>query len=356
MSTPLRILYVGSYKPSYPRNKIVIDGLRKNGALVTECNERSSGFLKYIRLAVRLLRLRGTYDVMLVGFPGQEVMFIARLFASAPIVFDVFTSHYMGYILDRAYFKPDSFRAKIYRFLDYWSCRFADMIILDTNAHIDFFVHEFKLPRDKFQRIFLGANTDLHFPRVQEKNSQEFTVLFWGSFIPLQGTEYILEAARLLRDEHIRFVLIGDGQKRARDMQEVQRLQITNIRFPGKVSDEALIDYIRNADVCLGAFSEGQKADITIQNKIFETLASRKPLITMRTMAIGELLTDTEQCLLCEKANPEDLAKKIILLRDDEALRTSLAERGYQFFRNYLTEESIGRELLAKITPLCQKS
>jgi glycosyltransferase involved in cell wall biosynthesis len=293
---------------------------------------------------------------MLVGFPGQEVMFVARLVASAPIVFDVFTSHYMGYILDRAYFKPDSFRAKIYRFLDYWSCRFADMVVLDTNAHIDFFVREFKLPRNKFHRVFLGANTDLHAPRPHERNPHEFTVLFWGSFIPLQGTEYILEAARLLRDENIQFILIGDGQKRARDMHEAQRLGITNVQFPGKVSDEMLIEYIRNADVCLGAFSEGQKADITIQNKIFETLASRKPLITMRTTAIGELLTDGQQCLLCEKANPQDLAKKIIMMRDDETLRTSLAERGYQFFRNHLTEERIGEELLGKITTLCKKS
>ncbi|MBP6885639.1 MAG: glycosyltransferase [Candidatus Pacebacteria bacterium] len=355
-AVPLRILYVGSYKQTYPRNRIFIHGLRQNGAIVTECNESSGGLMKYLRLALRLFRLRGTYDVMLVGFPGQEVMFVARLFASAPIVFDVFTSHYMGYILDRAYFKPGSFRARVYRFLDYWSCRFADMIILDTNAHIDFFVSEFKLPRTKFQRIFLGANTDLHAPRSQEKNSQECTVLFWGSFIPLQGTEYILEAARLLRDERIRFILIGDGQKRARDIQEAQRLQLTNIQFPGKVSDDVLTDYIRNADICLGAFSMGQKADITIQNKIFETLASRKPLITMRTTAIEELLTDGEQCLFCEKASPHDLAKKIILLRDNAILRASLAERGYQFFMEHLTEESIGRELLAKIKLLCKKS
>lgn len=356
MNEPLRVLYVGSYKPTYSRNKIFIDGLRKNGVTVVECNEPGSGYLKYFRLALRLIKLRGTYHVMLVGFPGQEVMFIARIFASAPILFDVFTSHYMGYVLDRAYFKPDSLRAKIYRFLDRWSCRLADAIVLDTNAHIDFFVSEFGLPRAKFHRIFLGANTDLHYPRPQQKRAVEpFTVLFWGSFIPLQGTEHIIRAAELLRDESIRFVLIGDGQKRIRDMNEVTRLGLTQIEFPGKVSDEQLVERIRDADICLGAFSEGKKADITIQNKIFETLASRKPLLTMRTTAIQELLVDEKQCLLCEKANPEDLAKKIMRFREDESLRNALAENGYQFFRSHLTEDIIGKELLALISTLCKK-
>ena len=356
MNGSLRILYVGCYKPSYSRNKIFIDGLRKNGAIVTECNERSAGYLKYFRLALRLIRLRGTYDVMLVGFPGQEVMFIARLFTKAPIVFDIFTSHYMGYILDRAYYKPGSLRAQIYRFLDRWSCRLADAVVLDTNAHIDFFVNEYGLPREKFHRVLLGANTDFHFPRLQQKKAGElFTVLFWGSFIPLQGTEYIIRAAELLRDEPIRFILIGDGQKRIRDMEEVSRHNLDHVEFPGKVSDERLVQYIRDADICLGAFSDGQKADITIQNKIFETLASRKPLLTVRTTALNELLADGVHCLLCEKANPIDLAEKVIRLRDDEHFRNAIADNGYRLFRERLTEERIGNELLALITTLCTK-
>jgi glycosyltransferase involved in cell wall biosynthesis len=355
MNKPLRILYVGSYKPTYPRNKVFIDGLRKNGASVVECNERSHGILKYLRLALRLLRLRGTYDVMLVGFSGQEVMFIAWMCSSAPIVFDVFTSHYMGYVLDREYFKSGSIRAKIYRFLDRWSCRLADAIVLDTNAHIDFFVHELRLPREKFHRIFLGANTDLHYPRARQCDNSMFTVLFWGGFIPLQGTEIIIDAAKLLRKENIRFILIGDGQNRKRDIQEARQNNLANIEFPGKISDEQLVNYIRDADICLGAFSDGIKADITIQNKIFETLASRKPLITMRTTALNELLLDGTHYCACRRADSRDLSDKIIQLRDNTELRNTLAENGYQFFQSHLTEQLIGEELLEYISTVCQK-
>lgn len=353
MTGPLRILYVGSYKPTYPRNKIFIEGLRINGAIVTECNERGSGFLKYVRLAFRLLRLRGTYDAMLVGFPGQEVMGVAWLCSSAPIFFDVFTSHYMGYILDRAYFPKGSLRARWYRFLDAWSCRLANVVILDTNAHIDFFVHEFGLPREKFHRVFLGANTDLHHPR--QSSSHSFSVVFWGGFIPLQGTEYIIRAAKLLRDQEIRFILIGDGQNRHRDMREAEQDGLTHIEFPGKVSDEQLVAYIQDADVCLGAFSAGIKADITIQNKIFEALASRKPVLTARTRAIQELLTDRRDCVLCNSADPSDLANAIREL-SDPIVRERIATAGYALFQTRLTEEHIGRDLYAIIAARCKRS
>src|SRR3989338_8849716 len=169
----MRILYFGSYKPAYPRNKVILDGLRENGVDVVECNERSLSLVRLFKLLVKYLKLKKDFDAMIVGFPGQEVMFLARLLtlrpflgrARKPIIFDVFTSHYMGYILDRQYFSKKSWRAKYYRFLDRWSCKLADIVILDTQAHIEYFAKEFNLPASKFRRIWLGANTALHQPK-----------------------------------------------------------------------------------------------------------------------------------------------------------------------------------------------
>ncbi len=341
----MKVLYFGSYKPSYPRNKIFIEGLRRNGIQVVECNDRSRSFLKYVRLAYNFLKLVRDCDIVLVGFPGQEMMFLARFLSRKPLVFDVFTSHYMGYILDRRYFPEKSWRAAYYRFVDTWSCRLADCVILDTQAHIDFFVKEFGLPPQKFKRIFLGANTELHHPRPQNAVNR-FSVVFWGNFIPLQGTEYILRAAKILEQEPIVFSMIGHGQMYDQALTLAQELDLKNVIFTGKISDEELTERIRVADVCLGAFSAGIKANITIQNKIFETLASKRALLTARTTAVQEFLTDERDVLLCRKADPKDLAEKILMLKQDLNLRDRIAEAGYQLFREKLTEEKLGKELI----------
>ena len=341
----MKILYFGCYKPSYPRNKIIIDGLRENGVTVIECNETSRSFLRFFKLFFKYLKSEKDYDFMLVGFPGQEVMFLARLLTLKPIIFDVFTSHYMGYILDRKYFSKDSLRAKYYRFFDRWSCKLADMIILDTQAHIDYFVKEFDLPASKFKRIWLGANPELHHPMIRQ-NQGTFSALFWGSFIPLQGVECIIKAAKILENEPIIFNLIGKGQTYEKNRGLAEEFNLKNVNFLGKLPDDILVDYIRDADICLGTFSDGIKADITIQNKIFESLVSKKTMITEKTSSIQELLSDGQGVLLCEKANSEDLAKKILILKNDTNLNNKIAEDGYKLFLEKLTPKKIGHDLI----------
>lgn len=344
----MKILYFGSYKPSYPRNKIIIDGLRANGVTVMECNERSPSFLRFFKLLIKYFKTKEDFDLMIVGFPGQEVMFLAKLICRKPIVFDVFTSHYMGYVLDRKYFSENSWRAYYYRFLDKWSCKLADKIILDTQAHIDFFVKEFKLNPNKFSRIWLGANEDLHKPALVSSHDS-FSALFWGSFIPLQGIDYIIQAAKILENDDVVFNLIGKGQTFDHCFKLARDLDLKNINFLERQPDEVLTNYIRNTDICLGTFSDSLKADITIQNKIFEALASKKTIITEETSSIRELLNDHEGVVFCLKANAEDLADKIRFLKKNPTLNQEIALKGYNLFREKLTAKKITENLVSII-------
>lgn len=343
----MRVLYFGSYSLNNPRNAVLINGLRENGVRVLECRDTSRWMaIKYIRLFFKHLKYIGKYDVMIVGFSGQELMFLAKIFSRKPIIFDVFTSHYMGYILDRQYFSPRSLRAKYYRFLDYWSCRLADAILLDTQAHINYFVREYGLPSDKFYRIWLGANTQIFHPRSFPKLDY-FSVVFWGNFIPLQGVEYIIRAAKILENENVKFTLVGDGgQTFEANKQLATELGLKNVKFTGKLEWDDLHPVIAQADVCLGAFSNSPKADITIQNKIFESLASGKAVITVRTTALQELLRDGQECIMVNKADPQDLATKILQLKNNPDLKNRLADNGWKFFQENLTEKKLGEGLL----------
>ena len=113
----LTVLYFGSYSLNNARNANLMEGLKSNGVEILECRDNShSYFLKYLKLFLNYVKFIGRFDVLIVGFPGQELMPLARILTLKPIIFDVFTSHYMGYILDRKYFSAQSFRAKYYHF------------------------------------------------------------------------------------------------------------------------------------------------------------------------------------------------------------------------------------------------
>ena len=97
----MRVLYFGIYNPNYSRNRVLIKGLRENGVDVQECNALYRSWASYFKLFWKYFSIKKSFDAMIVGFPGQEVMLMAHLMTKKPIVFDAFTSHYGGYILDR---------------------------------------------------------------------------------------------------------------------------------------------------------------------------------------------------------------------------------------------------------------
>src|SRR4030065_2574063 len=116
---PLRVCYFGTYRENYSRNQMMITGLRLNGVIVDECHETlwhgiedrvraaSGGWMRpsfwgrilstYLRLIRHYLQV-GDYDVMMVGYPGQMDVFIARILTwlkHKPLVWDVFMSIYL---------------------------------------------------------------------------------------------------------------------------------------------------------------------------------------------------------------------------------------------------------------------
>ena len=343
----MRVLYFGVYNPSYARNSILINGLKENGHEVIECRERIRAFWKYPKLVFKYLKIRGKFDIMIVGFCGQEVMFLARLLTFKPIIFDAFMSHYGGYVIDRGYFTKNSWRAKYYRFLDTWSCKLAQVVLLDTDAHIDFFVKEFNLPRQKFRRIWIGANDFIFYPMLNREEGRvknQFNVLFFAGFAPLQGVKYIIKSAKILEKDKIFFNLVGAGQEKSEAMLLAQALKLENVMFKDMASPEDLKKMIAEADICLGIFGDTPKTNLVIPNKVYESLAMRKPVITADTEAIRELF-DEHDLLLVKSANPESLAAGIMRLKNNPSLRDSLAQSGHQKFVEFASPKVLGREL-----------
>jgi len=348
----MTICYFGIYHSEYSRNRIFIKGLRQNGVEVIECNSRLKGWAKYIDLWRQHWRLKKKYQVMVVGFPGYQVMPLARILTRRPIIFDTLSSFYDSMIIDRGIARPVSLTAAYYWILDWLACHLADKVILDTNAQIDYFVKTFGIRRAKFQRIFIGSDDEAIYPLEKIESGSPFLVHFHGAFNPLQGVEFIIRAAKLLEKENINFNIIGKGQTYKDIRKLAQELGVKNVNFIGPVGYEELKEYMAQADVCLGVFGQTEKAQQVIPNKVYEALAAGQAIITGETPAIKELLTDKENALFCHMADPEDLADKILELKNNNDLRLRLAENGYKLFKARLRPTLLGQQLINSIKEL----
>lgn len=343
----MKVLYFGSYDPAYPRNRTIIKGLKENGVDVAQYR-----FSPVVRAWPKVIRdhdWRGDHDVVVVGFGGHFDILLARALtklARKPLVFDAFVSLYDSFVCDRKTVRPNSLRAKYYFYLDKFACKMSDLVLLDTNEHIDYFREKFSIKKEKFRRIFVGTDDTIFYPRQNTKDNDNFTVTFHGSFIPLHGIGYIVRAAKLLEGyRDIKFEILGSGQTYQSIMKQCEELKMGNIVFKEKVSYEALPGFIANGDVCLGIFGDTPKAGRVIPNKVYEILAMGKPLITGDSPAAREVLTDRKNCILCPMASAEAIAESILLLKNDDILREKIAESGYRLFQQKFTPAAVGAEV-----------
>ncbi len=343
----MTVCFFGIYKPDYSRSRVLIRGLKENGVKVIKCNtENKGGIYKYLILIKKHWRVRKKYDAMIVGFPGYHAIILAKLLTRKKIILDAFFSMYDSEVWDRQNIKPRSLKASYYWTLDWLACKLADKVLLDANTHIDYFVKTFKIKKEKFIRVFVGSDDEIMRPAQIKKETKQdyFLVHFHGIATPLQGTKYILQAADLLENKNIRFNIIG---MKRRDPSLNARHK--NVNFISYVPYEELKNYINKADVCLGIFGDTNKTQRVIPNKVYEALACKKPVITSDSNAVRELLKHQENCYLCKSADPQDLAKAILTLKNDAELRNKIADNGYNLFKDNLLPKHLVKEIIVEL-------
>ena len=335
----LTIGHFGHFDPSYTRNRIMAKALRRAGADVVELSDGRAWASRTPRLVASAARRR--LDLLLVGFPGHADVAAAKVLGlakGAPVVFDAFFS-----LWETAEDRDEgSLQARRGRIEDRWSCRFADLVLLDTATHADFFATALGVPRRKLRTVWVGADDEVLRPRPRG-DVPGFRVLFVGSYIPLHGVDTIVRAAHLLEraGEAVEVVLVGGGQTYAAVRALASRLGVTNVRFEPRIPVDGLAGEIARSDICLGIFGDSPKAGRVIPTKVFDALAMGRAVVTRDSPGAREALTHGVTAWLCPPADPEALAAAIVALKGDDEARTRIADEGHALFRSRFSIDAL---------------
>lgn len=374
----MRVCMFGTYEAGYDRNQVLMRGMREVGIEVIECHVPLWEKMRYKTSALKgpgqyaalLVKLGFSYaklclrylaaprhDVVLVGYLGHFDVFLARALTwlrGKPLVFDAFVSLYDTSVVDREVFRPNSVAAILLKQVDTWSCKLSNLVLLDTNEHIQYFCEEFGLPRSKFQRVLVGADESYAFEESSPKDTDRFVILHYSKFAPLHGMPYILDAANLLRDKpDIVLRIVGGGQTFEASKAYAERMGLENLELIPWLEPEQLRRAIGEAHVCLGIFGDTPKARRVIPNKVYQCLAAGAAVVTGRSAAAEELLVDHQHALLCEMASGRAIASAIMELYDSPVLRQRLEENGAKLFRERCAPRTIVEtELLPRLQEL----
>ncbi len=376
----LNICYFGTYTSGegYPVNRVLIAGLRRAGAEVWECRaalteddpaaaerwKSARGPLAWPWLAVRWAwawaRLAFRFltgppsDVVIVGYPGHVDVLLAKALTRRPVVLNALLSLHDTVVHDRRLIGERSLGARLLHALDRLACRAADLVLLDTRAHIDYFLAEFGLRDERFHRVFVGSDRAAR-ARSATRSGGPFRVLFVGTFIPLHGVEVILDAAARLEplDVPASVRLVGRGQEFAAIAERIRRSNLSRVELIDRwISGEEYEQELADADVCLGIFGATAKTQRVIPSKVYDALAAGRPVITADTPAARELLTHGEDAWLCPPNHAAALADAILTLAGDVALRNRLAQGARRTYETRCSPEVIGGDVVARLEKL----
>ncbi len=382
----MRICFFGTYniEEGYPRVRVLLEGLKRTGHQVDQCRlpflsdvvsklEGAASPVRAVRLALGLLlihlRLSWRFlrmprpDLLLVGYPGQLDLYTARLLATlrgVPLVLDAFVSLYDTMVDDRGLVRAGSAKARLLRLIDRSTCMLADAVLLDTDAHIEYFTAQLDLPRSKFIRVLIGEDDRVFTTGGEEQPAggrERLEVLYFGSYIPLHGLATILDAARLLqstsRGDAIRITVCGRGQLTPELQREYPAGSLPGVRFIDQwLTYRELIPLIEDADVCLGIFGTTGKAGRVIPLKVYAALAMGKAVVTGDTPGSRELLRHDDTALLIPPGNAPALLDALLRLETDRDLIRRLGRAAGSLFRATLAPERIAGGMINDLSTL----
>lgn len=368
----MKVCWTGTFDPNFERNLRIRDYLEAGGVdySVVRVNlwpsDRIDAFQRrrlsmllrmvgaYPRLLFRLLR-SPTPDVYLVSYPGWfDVPFVKAVawLRRRPVVFDVFISLYDTAISDRGLASPTSVVARISTAVDRISMRLSKRVIADCPTHARFLANLADLSEERFGIVYVGADETV-FRQKEYSPSQDRVILFYGTFVPLQGVEWIVRAAALLKDREYRFRIVGTGQEAARTIALAKDLDATNLQFVRPMPKDQLTGEIARASLCLGIFGTTPKANRVIPHKVYEAMACGRPVLTGATEAILETFENGEVGV-CEVGDAQSLADNVTRLMESEEDRARLGRKGRARFESDFSRDPQVQRLTAELNKVLE--
>jgi len=162
-----------------------------------------------------------------------------------------------------------------------WTMRRADRINLVSRGFEDYFRKHYGESSlawftNGIDEEFLTASTH---PRARTAGDTRTWVLYAGNIGEGQGLHEILPPLALALRERARFVVVGDGGRRATLQTALAAQGVDNVELRAPVSRDELIDAYSAADVLflhLGSYTAFEKV---LPSKLFEYAALGKPIL-----------------------------------------------------------------------------
>lgn len=354
----ITVCYFGTCDMSFSRNKIYSDALRAQGVRIIECVTNKKGIRKYVDLIIKHSKIRQSYDVLIVGYPGYVTTLLAKIISSRRVFFDALCSRYDSDIISRNAHRGSVFKKILINIVDWSALVSADCVLVETQAQKEFVVRRFGLSEKRVIVMYISADESVFKKKDIIKKEKNFTILFRGRIMSEAGVPTILRAAEILKEEDIYFDIIGFGwgpwveeSKNIYKTLSKEKVVWTEKQLPFR----ELLNRMGQADISLGQFGNSERLERTIPHKAYESMLLQVPYITASAHGIKEIMEDGKHCLMVPAEDSRALADSILYLKNNPIIREYLVNNAYYLYKSMYSNKVVGVRLLEEIKLFSKK-
>lgn len=353
MTKNLKILYIGLYQPTAPRDKIYLDGLKERGVAVSVLVVNDRGLKKFWRLNKEGRSAAKQSDLVWVGYASGLLVPLARLLSGKKVVWNALNSMYETYVEDRQRYRAFSPMAVALWFADFLAFHCASLSLVESESQKKYIQRRYFVAAKKIAVIYTGTDSKVFYPDSAVVKKPIFTAVFRGMFLPATGIKTVIKAAALMKNEAVDFVISGWGDEEVWVKSEIARLSLSRVRLNTVFMEpDALRRMILSSHVMLGQFSLNPRLDRTIQHKTFEALALGMPYVTRDSISNREILSDGENCIFISPNNPGELAETIKRLKNDALLCEKLSKGARLLYEQRCSVDALSKEVFLNLERL----
>lgn len=187
-------------------------------------------------------------------------------------------------------------------------------------------------PSHKIKIMYSGIDLNKFTYSPRDLSNKNMTIIAVGRLHRKKGFRYLIKAFRRVRKRYpsSRLIIVGEGRERKRLKRLIASLRLKkHVKLKGLVAHRHLAKLLKKADIfCLPSTTTGEGNQEGIPNAMKEAMATGLPVVSTRHGGIPELVSHGREGLLVREKDVRGLAKKLIKLMKDPALRREMGRKG----------------------------
>lgn len=166
-------------------------------------------------------------------------------------------------------------------------------------------------------------------------------ILYTGQLFTWKGVYTLAKSGNFI-NKNGNIIIVGGMVE---DVKELHRYlieeNIWNVELKGFVRPSLVFLYIQAADVLVlpNSAHEEISRNFTSPLKMFEYMASKRPIVASDLPSIREILHDDENAILVEPDNPKALADGIIRVLEDREVAFRISQQAYSDVQHFSWDE-----------------